>query len=177
MANKFTYQVLRDTTTDAVIKLTGQFDGVSGQESNSARIQANTLNGALATNQFLRANVQGGAANTALPFYNLQVTNVQYYCSLPSSAAVELFWAGNGAANNATIFYMNLNGEYGSQQQPTLLNNAIGGFGDLGVNTYGATANSAYTLIISLRKDNNMYQRGQFNDPAAFNYGVYGPKP
>ena len=40
MANKFTYQVLRDTTTDTVIKLTGVFDG-SGQEINNTRIQAN----------------------------------------------------------------------------------------------------------------------------------------
>ena len=31
MANKFTYQVLRDTQTDSVIKITGAFDG-SGQE-------------------------------------------------------------------------------------------------------------------------------------------------
>ena len=50
MANKFTYQVLRDTTTDAVIKLTGQFDGASGNESNTARIVANTLYGALDAN-------------------------------------------------------------------------------------------------------------------------------
>jgi len=42
MANKFTYQVLRDTQTDSVIKITGAFDG-SGQEANGSRIQANTL--------------------------------------------------------------------------------------------------------------------------------------
>jgi hypothetical protein len=29
----------------------------------------------------------------------------------------------------------------------------------------------SYTIILELRKDNAHYQRGQFNDPAAFNYG------
>jgi len=41
MANKYTYQVLRDTTEKAVIKLTANFDG-TGQENNVSRIQANT---------------------------------------------------------------------------------------------------------------------------------------
>ena len=49
MANKFTYQVLRDTQTDSVIKITGAFDG-SGQEANGSRIQANTLTFALDAN-------------------------------------------------------------------------------------------------------------------------------
>ena len=38
MANKFTYQVLRDTTTDAVIKLTGTFDGRS--EEHTSELQS-----------------------------------------------------------------------------------------------------------------------------------------
>jgi len=53
MANRFSYQVLKDDTQTAVIKLTGAFDG-SGQESNVARIQANTLYGALATKRHYR---------------------------------------------------------------------------------------------------------------------------
>jgi len=74
MANKYTYQVLRDTTTDAVIKLTGTFDG-SGNEANNQRIQANTLYGALATNGYPVANTQpGGIANTPLSLYNVQIT-------------------------------------------------------------------------------------------------------
>ncbi len=65
MANKYSYQVLKDDTQFAVIKLTAEFDG-SGQENNTARIAANTLYGALATNGYLVANSQGGAANTTL---------------------------------------------------------------------------------------------------------------
>jgi len=175
MANKFTYQVLRDTTTDAVIKLTGQFDGTSGNESNNARIQANTLYGALDANSVpLRSSLS--VSNTALPYYNLQLTGAQYFVSMGTSTppgSVELFWAGSTTANNATIFYLNGNGEFGSQQNPAIMNNAISPNGNLGINTYGVTANTAYTLIVTLRKDNAYYQRGQFNDPAAFNYGQY----
>ena len=186
MANKYTYQVLRDTTTDATIKLTGTFDG-SGQEANNVRIQANTLYGALATNGFLVANNQGGAANTALSSYNLQLTGLKYYVNFPVSGtlgSVELFWNGGGStsaaqyANSATIFHLQSQGEFGlGEQLPSIPNNSSGGKGDLGVYTVGGTANSAYTLIVSLRKDNAQYQRGQFNDPAAFNYGDYSLKP
>ena len=41
MPNKFTYQVVKDTTEHAVIKITGSFDG-SENEDNAHRIQANT---------------------------------------------------------------------------------------------------------------------------------------
>ena len=178
MANKFTYQVLRDTTTECVIKLTGQFDGTT-QEANNAKIVANTLYGALDANSVpLRSGLS--VSNTPLPYYNLQLTSAQYFVSMGTSTppgSVELFWAGDTTANNATIFYLNGNGEFGSQQQPAILNNASKPNGNLGINTYGATANTAYTIIISLRKDNAMYQRGQFNDPAAFNYGAYSLKP
>jgi len=190
MANKFTYQVLRDTNTDAVIKLTGQFDG-SGQESNGSRIAANSLLFALDANGVpLRSSLS--VSNTALPFYELQVTGVKYYVNFPTATVggVELFWTGAGAtpaaqfANSATIFHLNMQGEFGlGEQLPAILNNSgLGvtanvGNGDLGVVTTGATSNSAYTLIIALRKNNQMYSRGQFQDPAAFNYKPYGVTP
>ena len=186
MSNKFTYQVLRDTTTDAVIKLTGTFDG-SGNEANNSRIQANSLANALATNGFLVANSQGGAANTALSYYDLQLTGLKYYVNMPTASplgSVEIFWNGSGStaaaqyANSATIFHLNLQGEFGlGEQLPAIYNNAIGGNGDLGIATSGGTANSAYTLIVALRKNNAMYQRGQFNEPAAFNYKPYNLTP
>lgn len=184
MANKFTYQILRDTVTDTVIKLTGNFDG-SGQEVNNTRIQANTLFGALDSS---KANLLSNTSNTgALSYYDLQLTGLKYYVNFPTSnvGGVELYWNGGGAnpaaqyANSATIFHLNMQGEFGlGEQLPSILNNAIGGNGDLGVQTQGAVANAAYTLIITLRKNNAMYQRGQFNEPAAFNYGsTYGIRP
>jgi len=196
MANKYTYQVLRDTTTDAVIKLTGTFDGTSGNELNVSRISANTLANALATNGYLLANTNGGAANTALHYYDLQLTGLKYYVNFPVTSpvgSVELFWSGNNTtgaassyANSSTIFHLQTQGEFGlGEQLPSITNNSGDGVrantignGDLGIQTQGATANSAYTLIISVRKNNAMYQRGQFNDPAAFNYGNnYGVTP
>jgi hypothetical protein len=180
MANKFTYQVLRDSTTDVVIKLTGQFDGASGNETaNNIKVVANSFYGALDANSVpLRSSLS--VSNTPLPYYNLQLTSAQYFVSMSTASppgSVELFWAGNTTANDRTIFYLNGNGEYGSQQQPAILNNAINPNGNLGINTYGASANTAYTIILSLRKDNAHYQRGQFNDPAAFNYGQYSLRP
>lgn len=190
MANKFTYQVLRDTTTDAVIKLTGTFDGTSGNELNVARISANTLANALANNGLLLSTQN---ANTALPYYDLQLTGLKYYVNFPVSSplgSVELFWSGNNTgtaassyANSSTIFHLQSQGEFGlGEQLPSILNNSgtgaanTVGNGDLGIQTTGAIANSAYTLIISVRKNNAMYQRGQLNDPAAFNYGQYSLK-
>ena len=191
MANKFTYQVLRDTVTESIIKLTGTFDGVSGQEANGVRIAANTLYGALDANS-VPLNTSLSVSNTALSYYDLQLTGLKYYVNFPTQTigGVELYWNGKGStyaaqyANSATIFHLNGQGEFGlGEQLPSILNNSgLGvsanvGNGDFGVATQGATANSAYTLIISFRKNNAMYQRGQFNDPAAFNYGSYSLKP
>lgn len=175
MANVFTYQVMKDTTEHAVIKLTGSFDG-SGQESNAVRIQANTLYGALATNGYLVANSQGGAANTALSYYGLGAFRIWYDCS--SSGDVQLYW---NAATPQTMMYFNGNGEYdGAGNWITIPNNAAGTTGckgDIGIVTRGMVANDSYTIIMELRKDNAHYQRGQFNDPAAFNYPPYGVRP
>lgn len=193
---KFTYQVLRDTNTDSVIKITGAFAD-STPEANGSRIAANSLAFALATNGYLVANNQGGSANTPLSYYDLQVTGVKYYVNFPTNVVggVELYWNGAGAtnaaqyANSATIFHLNEQGEFGLGEQLPAINNNSGntvngvvvantvGNGDLGVLTSGGVANAAYTLIVALRKNNAMYSRGQFQDPAAFNYKPYGVTP
>jgi len=185
MANKYTYQVLRDSHTDTIIKLTGVFDG-SSNEMNVSRITANSLYGALDANSVpLRTALS--VSNTALSYYDLQLTGLKYYVNFPITAApggVEIFWNGAGAnsmtqyANSATIFHLNGQGEFGlGEQLPSILNNSNNGNGDIGIQTSGVVANAAYTLIFTLRKNNTMYQRGQFNDPAAFNYGTYSLKP
>ena len=178
MANVYGYEVLRDTTQLTVIKLTAKFDG-TGQEANTARIQANTLNGALATNGFMVANTQGGSANTALSYYDLQLRRIGYNIASQQKGYVDVYWAGlNGGANNSTIVTLDLSGEYSEDQgMVSLRNNAISPNGDIGITTYGFVANCAYTMILELRKNNAMYQRGQFNDPAAFNYNPYNINP
>lgn len=181
MANRYSYQVLKDDTQHAIIKLTGEFDG-SGQENNVARIQANTLYGALATNGYLVANSQGGAANTRLPYYGLTIHRL-WYDTDTATGDVQLYWANsdNTLANSGVpIMFMQGNGEYdGNGNWITIKNPTVGANnnGDIAICTRGQVANASYTIIIELRKDNTHYQRGQFNDPAAFNYGEYSIRP
>jgi hypothetical protein len=174
MANVYSYQVLKDTTEHAVIKLTAKFDG-TGQEANVSRIQANSLYGAMnTTNQLLT----GGG--TAKSYYGLSLYRLWYDTTSAATGDVEVFWNATPPANS-TIFMLNGNGEYdGNGNWVTISNNTrgqTGSNGDIGVNTRGMVANDSYTIIAELRKDNADYQRGQFNDPAAFNYGSYGMKP
>jgi hypothetical protein len=89
---------------------------------------------------------------------------------------VQLYWK---ATTNVPLMNLNGNGEFdGMGNWTTIPNNGGAGVnGDIGIVTRGMAANDSYTMIIELRKDNAHYQRGQFNDPAAFNYGDYGLKP
>ena len=176
MANVFTYQVIKDTTEKAVIKLTGKFDG-SGDEDNAARIQANTLYGALDANN-VPLNSALSVSNTAKPFYGTTVHRVWYDTLNSTAADVEIYW---NSANTGTLMLLSGNGEYdGAGNWVTIPNSEIGQpgcNGDIGIRTRGMAANNSYTVVIELRKDNRYYQRGQFNDPAAFNYGEYSIQP
>ena len=175
MPNVYTSHKIKDTTEHVIIKLTGQFDG-SGQENNHSRIAANTLYGAIATNGYLVANNQGGSANTPLSYYGLNLHRLWYDCD--SAGDVYLFWH---ADTSLPLMWLNGNGEYdGSGNWVTIPNNTkgtSGSNGDVGVITRGMVANSSYTIIAEFRKENEYYQRGQFNDPAAFNYPPYNVKP
>ena len=182
MANQFSYQVLKDDTQHAVIKLTGAFDG-SGQEDNVKRIVANTLYGALATNGFPIANVYGGAANTPLSYHGLYL-NRAWYDVDTAVGDVQLYWANTttGVTANAGVplLFMQGNGEYdGCGNWITIKNPTVtaNNNGDIAICTRGQQANASYTIILELRKDNAHYQRGQFNDPAAFNYPPFNLKP
>jgi hypothetical protein len=174
MANLYTYQVLKDDTQRCVVKLTASFDG-SGQESNGARIQANTLYGALDANNVPLYTLLS-TSNTAKPYYGLSVFRVWYDCA--NNGDVELYWKAN---TNKTIMFLNGNGEYdGNGNWLTIPNNAAGTAGvtgDIGIVTRNMGANDSYVIVVDLRKDNAYYQRGQFNDPAAFNYGQYALQP
>jgi hypothetical protein len=177
MANIYTYEVLRDTTEKAVIKLTANFDGTG--EENQIRIRANTLYGALDANS-VPLNTALSVSNTALSYYGLTITRIGYNIASQQKGYAELYWAAANTANNTAIMNMDLCGEYSeSQGMVAITNNAPGATGDIGVRTFGmgAIANTAYTLFLEIRKQNEYYQRGQFNDPAAFNYGAYKLTP
>lgn len=174
MANVFTYKVLKDTTQKSVIKITGLFDGASGDEANTVRIQANTLYGALDSS---RANLLSSVANTgSLPYYGLGIEKLWY--STSNIGAVSIVWS---AATPIPAFRIHGNGIYNDAGgMMTISNEAEGTLncnGNIGIVTNQAGANGNYTIILELRKDNYGYQRGQFNDPAAFNYAPYDITP
>jgi hypothetical protein len=179
MSNVFTYQVIKDTTEKAVIKLTAKFDG-SGQEDNPHRIQANTLYGALDANG-VPLHSADSVSNTALDYYGLSIFRVWYDCVNPSAADVDIYW---NADPTETALIISGTYEYdGAANWVTIPNSAKANNqvtdcnGDIGIRTRGMGANNSYSIVIELRKDNAQYQRGQFNDPGAFNYGQYSIKP
>lgn len=172
MANIFTVETMKDTTEHAVVKLTGKFDG-SGQENSNGRLAAWAFSGALNANTVPGLLSSGGEK---LPYYGLGINRIWYDCA--SDGEVELFWM---ADIPRTIMFLNGNGDYNATSNwITIPNSAKGSAnckGDIGINTRGMTPDSSYTIIIELRKDNAHFQRGQFNDPAAFNYGEYSIIP
>ena len=179
MANQFTYQILKDTNQKAVIKLTGFFDGASGDESNVARIAANTLYGALdANNVPLRSSLS--LSNTAQSYYGLSIDKIWFEANFAGTGHARLFWNATTAKTIIGVTGQGVGAYNDNGNWVTIPNNAAGTagcIGDIGIQTYGATANSTYNIVIELRKDNANYDRGQFEDPAAFNFGNYSLKP
>ena len=177
MANQFTYQVLKDTNQKAVIKLTGFFDGASGDESNVSRIAANTLYGALDANG-VPLNSSLSVSNTALSYYGLALHRIWYDTVNASASDVELYWNANPVVS---LMLLSGNSEYDGAGNWVTIPNAAKGTnscnGDIGIRTRGYTANTSYTIVIELRKDNAHYQRGQLTEPGAFNYNSYGVRP
>ena len=173
--NVYQYKVLKDTTEKAVIKLTAKFDG-SGQEDNPNRISANTLYGALNANSTPGLLSSGGSP---LSYYGLGIHKLWYDCVNASAADVELYWNANNTPN--TIFFLSGTYEYdGNSNWITIPNESqglTGCNGDIGIRTRGMLANSSYTIVMELRKNNYDYQRGQLDEPAAFNYGPFGLRP
>ena len=175
MSNAFTYQVLKDTTEHAVIKLTGKFDSAT-QEDNPNRISANSLYGALDSS---RGNLLASSANTGpLSYYGLNVHRIWYDTTNGTTGDVELYWNANPVV---TLLMLSGNSEYDGAGNWVTISNAAKGTsqcnGDIGIRTRGMVANTSYTIIMELRKENEYYQRGQFNDPAAFNYPPYDVRP
>lgn len=170
-----TYQILKDTTEHVVIKLTATWSDAV-QEDNASRIAANTLYGALNANATPGLLSSGGSA---LPYYGLNLHRLWYDTTNGTTGDVELYWA---ADTPKTLMILSGNSEYdGAGNWVTISNNAKGTAncnGNIGVRTRGMVANTSYTIIAEFRKENEYYQRGQFTDPAAFNYGTnYGIRP
>jgi hypothetical protein len=178
MANDFSYQVLKDTNTHTVIKFTGFFDGVSGEEANTARVRANSLFGALDTS---RANLLSSTSNTgSLAYHGLSVSRVWWTSTIPSPGHLNMYWTSDTGPSIMRI--SEGSGSYNDNgNMITIPNNSRGqanSNGNIGFYTHAANVNHAsYTVVMELRKDNYDYSRGQDRDSAAFNYGDYGMTP
>jgi len=171
-----TYQVLKDTTEHAVVKITAAWSD-STQEDNPNRIDASSLYGALNANATPGLLTSGGSE---LSYYGLSVNRIWYDTTNATTGDVELYWNADPVYN---LMILSGNSEYdGAGNWITIpnaakANNATGCNGDIGIRTRGMVANTSYTIIMELRKDNQYYQRGQFNEPAAFNYPPFGIRP
>lgn len=177
MATSNTTQILIDTTKITVIKRVGIFDASGGNEVQTVMIDPRTLSG------LLNANGAPYQSGNTLPAgfgaNSLSIKKIIY--NVDSEVGhLQLKWQGDTAANDKTI--VALGGAAGGDTNPNdnwpvITNNASQPTGNITVQTVGTTANAAYTLIIELHKNNQYYNAGQFNDPAAFNYPPYGTTP
>ena len=171
MAISNTTQILIDTNKRTVIKRVGILDS---DENETVIIDPRALTHALNAN-----NLTYYAGNTvATGFANSAFTISRVIMAIDAEVGhVQLKW--QGTTSSATILAMGVgtldsNPQY---QLPTISNNAVGPTGNVTIKTVGTTANAAYTVIIELHKDNRFYSAGQFQDPAAFNYGEYALHP
>ena len=158
--NTFTYQTLKDTTTQSVIKLTGSFDG-SGNEDNPSRISASSLFGAL--NQYGFPLINGGSP---LPYYGFSIKSI--WISISKSLIVNLYYNSSSKSN---FIILNNNGIYSKNAYSIPISNLeLDTNGDIGISTINAQNNSYYSIVIEIIKDNKYYDYGQLQDGQAFNY-------
>jgi hypothetical protein len=164
-------QILIDTNKRTVIKRIGIIDS---DENETVIIDPRALTYALNANNLIYS-----AGNTvATGFANSAFTISRVIMAVDAEVGhLQLKW--QGTTSSATIIAMGVgtldsNPQY---QLPTISNNAVGPTGNVTIKTVGTTANAAYTVIIELHKDNRFYSAGQFQDPAAFNYGDYAIHP
>ena len=139
-------QILLDTTKRTVIKITGK--GVD--QANTTIVNANTLNGAIA----------------GLGYHEVNVRKILYSVS-DGGGYVNLYWQGA----SANVDMVNITGQSSLDFIPeamVLQNNATNPSGNIGLSTTGMTTNSAFTVILDLRKNTAHYDPGSALDPDAY---------
>ena len=170
MAIANSIQILIDTNKRTVIKRVGIIDS---DENETVIIDPRTLAHALNAN-----NLTYYAGNTvATGFANSAFTISRIIAAVDAEVGhLQLKWQGTTSQTIVAtgVGVLDTNPQY---QLPTISNNAVGPTGNVTIRTVGTTANAAYTVIIELHKDNRFYSAGQFQDPAAFNYGEYALHP
>jgi hypothetical protein len=170
MPNIITAVTLIDSTRRGRVLLNGQFDGASGQESQSIKINTWGLSGALSTaangTQLLAGN---GSPRSA---YNIAISRIEY--TIAPGGMVNLAWQGTTNTQFATLFG---SGELEVASRgidftldPSLgVGGAPGHTGNVVLTTLGLGANSGYTIMIDYKKDPKAFDQGQIARPKDFN--------
>lgn len=173
MANIFSNQTLLDASKRTVIKLTGMFDGTTGQETANVKIVGSQLRGALAVDANNAVLVsQGGVARTS---YSYSVKRLIYDINIPNGYLL-IQYTGSTAPGTIAVAH----GEFDLNQVDNLgsiLNNATVPTGNIEFTTSGAGANNSYTVMLEIIKDGKDFDFGQIERPADFNFGSYGVTP
>lgn len=176
MATSNSQQILIDTTRKTIIKRVGIFDASGGNEVETVIIDPKTLSGFLNANGAL---YQTG--NTTISGYGANSFTIKriIYNVDAEVGHLQLKWQGVDSANSRTIVALGVGaGDTNPNDNlPAIWNNSPNPSGNVTITTVGTTGNAAYTLIIELTKNGQYYNAGQLQDPAAFNYGIYGITP
>jgi hypothetical protein len=164
-------QILIDTNKRTVIKRVGIIDS---DENETVIIDPRALTHALNAN-----NLPYYSGNTVYTgFANSAFTISRVIMAVDAEVGhVQLKWQGTTTSTPIIAMGVGTLDSNPQYQLPTISNNAVGPTGNVTIKTVGTTTNAAYTIIIELHKDNRFYSAGQFQDPAAFNYGEYALHP
>lgn len=157
-------QTIKDSNDVAVIKISNVFDG-SGQETGVTKIDVSALSGALnVNNKIMVANTHPKSSyRTTIRKITYSVTDGQVRLEWQNQTANNrLIWPFS--AGQGTLDFATLGGAATIPQEDAANTN-----GDILVTTKGMVANSAYAILIELKKDARDFHAGQFSDPAAFN--------
>jgi hypothetical protein len=132
-------QIITDDTWKTIVKVLGFFSAATS--SNTVVVQANTLFGA--------------NTSAAAPLPLLSVARVLYSQGL-ANGYIQLQFVGKNGANNADIINL---GSRTSGDMPMFIPNALASnaastTGDINLNIVGAEPNDAFSLFITLNKDN-----------------------
>jgi len=167
MPNIIREQRIIDNNKRALIKYVFISDGTA--ESNTRLVDASTLSGAMnVNNQIMVSNTH--------PRTNYRTTIRKIYGQTKANGFFTLNWQGDSNSQIVTIadgsvdYNFEIIGDNAVVQNPE-----TNPTGDILLTSYNNKAGDAFTLIIDLRKNNEDYNAGQFNDPTAFNRGPAAP--
>lgn len=159
MANQNLVQKLVDQNKKVLVKMTGTFDGASGQETSVIKVDVSSLAFALNTSgKIMTANTNPKST------YRVYPTKIIYSVGI-NSGYVRLHYddAGDG-----TLGVLRSSGDIDTEAL-SLSNPQATSNGDICLSTMGAVANDSYTVIMDMRKEATDYDQGQTAEPQPFN--------